>query len=88
MNTVSAGFAHSAAINHLGQLYVWGDNRQGQLGGSKDEILEVPTEVLLKYEGREYQATSVSCGAHFTIVACRCKQDLNIRFEPQEEEIL
>ena len=38
-SSISAGQAHSLALSDEGQLYVWGDNTEGQLGnGSTDHI--------------------------------------------------
>ena len=43
---VSAGTSHSAAINSNGELFTWGDNRNGQLGlGHNTDVLVPPTRV-------------------------------------------
>jgi len=44
--------------------------------------------IPLKYEGRDYSASCVSCGPHFTLVACQCTSDMSFKLEPYEEEVL
>ena len=66
----SCGFEHTACITESGDLYVWGDGRQGQLGlGDQKRNADLPQKVELPAK-----ASKVLCGAKFTMVLCENKK--------------
>ncbi len=60
---LSAGLLHSAMINYDGQLYVWGDNVNGQLGIVGEDYCDIPQLVELPDK-----AIEVSLGSYHTMV--------------------
>jgi alpha-tubulin suppressor-like RCC1 family protein len=64
---VSAGSAHVAALTESGQVFVWGDGQDGQLGVG--EGLAASTRPYLLRGLRSFRAVSVACGAVHTLVA-------------------
>lgn len=71
---VSSGTSHCAAVSESGLLFMWGANRDGQLGTGRGEAsLDSPTLIVLPTQGsgaqtgRAFQkARVVSCGARHT----------------------
>ena len=53
VSEVSAGWDHSLALDHLGRLYAWGDNSQGE------------GEILLAQQGAGYKA--VAAGTNYSL---------------------
>lgn len=51
---VSCGFAHTLALSDVGEVYVWGLNKHGQLGTGNRNQLYKPTPL-----GKEFTAKSV-----------------------------
>ena len=60
---VACGFKHTACITEDGELYTWGEGRNGQLGHSDFKNYAVPTKVELSIK-----VEKVQCGANFTII--------------------
>eukprot|EP00960_Hanusia_phi_P055375 762951-Hanusia_phi.AAC.1 len=60
VRSVSAGGAHSAAIDGSGRLYTWGRNENGRLGYASDELVQnVPREVEVG-EGTKFKLVRAS----------------------------
>ncbi|XP_045514613.1 uncharacterized protein LOC123708131 [Pieris brassicae] len=79
---ISAGWHHSCIMNHVGAVYTWGLNFDGQLGSGDRKQVHVPTEVAIhperraepKAESREAEeetegrsGATVACGGDFTV---------------------
>ncbi|XP_077497921.1 RCC1 domain-containing protein 1-like [Amblyomma americanum] len=63
LTAVAAGGWHSAALAHGGDLYLWGWNRDGQLGGSPCELPLAANPRLLPLE----DVVSVALGSRHTV---------------------
>ncbi|XP_034565879.1 probable E3 ubiquitin-protein ligase HERC1 isoform X2 [Notolabrus celidotus] len=63
---VSAGYRHSAAVTHDGELYTWGEGDFGRLGHSDSQSRNVPT--LVKDISGVGQ---VACGSSHTIAVAQ-----------------
>eukprot|EP00300_Choanocystis_sp_HF-7_P019055 c20220_g1_i2.p1 GENE.c20220_g1_i2~~c20220_g1_i2.p1 ORF type:complete len:995 (+),score=184.34 c20220_g1_i2:430-2985(+) len=63
---VQAGYGTSAAWLADGQLFMWGDNNQGQLG-TGGEMIPSSTPVQTTYFGPECRVLGVACGQSFTV---------------------
>ena len=61
-STAPAEETHSAAINSLGEMWVWGDNSSGQLGLGDTDNRPAPVQM-----GTASNWTDVWCGPLFTI---------------------
>ena len=67
--SVAAGQHHTCAIDAVGRLYCWGDDRKGQLGSqAPDDRSGTPLRVELDAPGR---FTQVSCGLMHTCALYR-----------------
>jgi len=62
--SVAAGDYHTACVTNKGEVYIWGDNSQSQLGLETDRLLQ---STPIKVPGIR-QATQVSCGGTHTAV--------------------
>ena len=58
----ACGFDHSACVTESGELYTWGDGKEGQLGLGDVWQTDLPTKVEI-----ESKAVKVLCGAKYTI---------------------
>jgi alpha-tubulin suppressor-like RCC1 family protein len=67
---VSAGFAHSAALDSQGRLFTWGNNKYGQLGLGDYLSRRYPTEVtgFIDPQGVPYKISDVQCGLYHCVV--------------------
>jgi hypothetical protein len=63
---VSCGFAHTVAIDMLGNLFVWGFNEEGQLGLGHEQLVKEPTKVLFQHEFDYCYTVAVSAGKTHT----------------------
>jgi alpha-tubulin suppressor-like RCC1 family protein len=65
---LAAGFTHSIAVNSLGQVYAWGDNRKGQLGLGDFNDRSLPSLVSGFASDRESPVliVDVACGSYFS----------------------
>ena len=63
LKAITAGDAHTAALDALGGVYVWGRTREGQCGKLKQEPVAVPT--FLESMAHEH-VTKIACGADTT----------------------
>jgi alpha-tubulin suppressor-like RCC1 family protein len=71
---VAAGGRHSLALTTTGQLYAFGDNRQGELGSAAGEGGESygfsnPTPRLVALPGATGPVTQIAAGAYFSLAA-------------------
>ena len=57
MSTFASGFAHSCAISSSGKLYVWGDNKNCQLGHDSNKVCLF---LFLIFEGFRVEHTDKS----------------------------
>jgi alpha-tubulin suppressor-like RCC1 family protein len=67
---IAAGQGHSLALSASGQLYSFGDNRQGQLGTPANAGIETPnpTPRLVTLPGTGAHAVQIAAGASFSLV--------------------
>ena len=66
MSSVSAGAAHTAAVNNVGELWVCGSGVSGQLGiGDMDDQRYVPFPIQVSLP---YEIKAVACGSNHTAV--------------------
>jgi alpha-tubulin suppressor-like RCC1 family protein len=65
---IAAGFTHSVAVNNLGQVFAWGDNRKGQLGLGDFNDRSLPTLVSNFFSDLEspVKIVDVACGSYFS----------------------
>lgn len=63
---VSCGFGHSAAVMENGEVYTWGDGRQGVLGNGSLETRFSPSRVVFD-RSQQMQISAVSCGKNHSI---------------------
>ena len=60
---ISAGTAHSSAVDKFGNLYTWGKNANYQLGNHTTTARRLPIKVA-----DAYNIVKVSCGAEYTML--------------------
>ena len=60
---ISAGTAHSSAVDKFGNLYTWGKNANYQLGNHTTTARKLPIKVA-----DAYNIVKVSCGAEYTML--------------------
>ena len=61
---VACGKNHSVALSYEGEVFTWGDNREGQLGYDDIEYTSVPMKVEAL---RDEIIVKVNCGSDFTV---------------------
>lgn len=61
---IAAGDTHACAINYIGDVYCWGDNRFGQTGDVTTNKISSP----IKVQGLPAKATSIAAGSANTCV--------------------
>ena len=66
---ISAGFAHSAAVDEEGRLFTWGNNKYGQLGVGDYLSRRFPTQVsgFTDPQGMQYKIVDIRCGLYHCI---------------------
>lgn len=81
IDSVKVGFSHMLALNTRGQVFVWGNNRQGQLGTgdylkvSKPKLLTTIDEPVAKIEaGHCYSLLITTSGRLFAFGSNSCHQ--------------
>ena len=67
---IAAGGSHSLALTSSGQLYAFGDNREGQLGRATNSGTEQPnpTPALVILPGQSGPVTQIAAGADHSLV--------------------
>jgi len=66
--TVSAGFYHSLAVTKNGNLFTWGDGKEGKLGHNDDAARLVPTQVMMFLEEGLGVQTAQAGGSHTVVL--------------------
>jgi len=61
--SIAAGWLHSLAITPAGNVYVWGDNKFGQLGTGNNTAINFAKEIALPGYAMSISAHGVSSGA-------------------------
>ncbi len=73
IESISCGFAHTAFITILGDLYCFGFNENGELGIGHEKNVPVPTLVKLSEKCENICVIHVSCGKMHTVaVVAKC----------------
>lgn len=65
ISSVSCGLFHTAALSTNGEVFVWGDNRYGQLGLPSGDFSPRPVKLRLPHS---VPITAVACGARHTLL--------------------
>lgn len=70
--SLACGAFHSCAISAGGELFVWGSNREGQLGPQKGaSMMTVSVPTIQQHEIGGLWVDHVSCGLYHTAGCCR-----------------
>eukprot|EP00003_Mantamonas_plastica_P021174 TRINITY_DN3422_c1_g1_i14.p1 TRINITY_DN3422_c1_g1~~TRINITY_DN3422_c1_g1_i14.p1 ORF type:complete len:1390 (-),score=492.63 TRINITY_DN3422_c1_g1_i14:3656-7825(-) len=65
---ISCGEFHSAAVSSEGELFVWGDNSNGQLGQDIMAVKMMQQPVRLQLPNADERVGYVSCGGFHTVI--------------------
>ena len=82
MTDVACGDAHSCVLSNTKEVYLWGSNKDGQLGLDTEnyQVCHKPSKVILheymNSANKEY-FLSVKAKANYTVLVCETK---NVRY--------